>query len=377
MKVIDQTSGENWTLYQGDSITVMRGIPDNSVHYIIKSPPFSSLYTFSDDPRDVSNNSDEAVFFEHYGYLIREMYRAMMPGRLCSTHLMQLPTSITRDGFIGIRDFRGEIVKAYCGNEAAEMWQASRRLRARAGSAQYDGDTARAAKLRDMAEALDLELKTHPGERGFIMHSELMIRKDPVAAATRSKSIGLLHKQMKKDSALSRQALADYVVTFRKPGVNPEPVSGLLDDSYLHEKIGQSVVNWERRRVNHTPETRSIAVWQRIAESVWLDIAQGDTLSRKLARDEADEAHISPLQLTVVRRCIDLWSNEGDVVLSPFAGIGTELYCAVEMGRRAIGVELKRSYYEQAVKNLGTLVGGQRDMFATSGIITLTKLVEV
>lgn len=313
--VIDQQKGDDWHLWQGDCVEVSRGIPDNSVGFTVYSPPFASLYTFSDDPRDVSNNTTSEVFFAHYRFLIDQIFRVTMPGRLCAVHCMQLPASITRDGFIGIHDFRGQIVQAH----------------------------------RDA---------------GWYFHSEVMIRKDPVSAMQRSKSIGLLHKQVKKDSALSRMALADYVVVFRKPGVNPEPVAGLLDDEYLAEKIPRDYVDWQGMRRPHTAETKSIAVWQRYAESVWLDIAQSDTLSRKLAREEADEAHISPLQLTVIRRCCDLWSNPGDVVFSPFAGIGSELYVAVEMGRRAIGIELKESYFRQAVANMRTLVTAQPTLFA-------------
>jgi DNA modification methylase len=220
---------------------------------------------------------------------------------------MQLPTSKMRDGFIGLRDFRGEIIRAY-------------------------------------------------QDAGWIYHSEVCIRKDPVSAMQRSKSIGLLHKQIVKDSALSRMAVADYVVTMRKPGDNPEPISGAFDRYYGDETAPDGPLITETgkmRSTNHPGDAwYSVAVWQRYAEPIWLDIVQGDVLSREMAREESDERHISPLQLTVIRRCVDLWSNPGDTIYSPFAGIGSELYCAVEMGRKAMGAELKASYFRQAVANL-------------------------
>lgn len=305
--VVDQASGKDWTVWQGDCVDVTRGLPDGKLHYTIFSPPFESLYVFSDDPRDMSNCTDSATFWTHFKFLIKELHRATMPGRLCSVHCMQLPTSKARDGFIGLRDFRGEIIRAF----QAEGW---------------------------------------------VFHSEVCIRKDPVAAMQRSKSIGLLHKQLVKDSSLSRMAVADYVVTMRKLGDNPEPISGPFDCYYGSETTpdGPLVTETGKMRTVNRPGDSwySVAVWQRVAEPVWMDINQSDVLSRALAREQDDERHISPLQLTVIRRCVDLWSNPGDTVYSPFAGIGSELYCAVEMGRKAIGAELKASYFRQAVANL-------------------------
>jgi hypothetical protein len=224
---------------------------------------------------------------------------------------MQLPTSKLRDGFIGLRDFRGEIIRAF-------------------------------------------------QESGWIYHSEVCIRKDPVSAMQRTKALGLLHKQIQKDSTLSRMAVADYVVSMRKPGDNPEPVDGAFDIYYGSETtpLGPLVTETGNRRSADRPGDPwySVAVWQRYAEPIWLDIDQSDVLSRVAARDEADERHISPLQLTVIRRCIDLWSNPGDVVYSPFAGIGSEVYAAVEMGRKGLGAELKESYWKQSVANLQSVV---------------------
>jgi DNA modification methylase len=316
--VLDQEHGDGWTLWNSDCVDIARGLPDGSVHFTIYSPPFESLYTFSDNPRDISNNSKPEVFWEHYRFLIREMVRATMPGRLIATHCMQLPTSKTRDGFIGMRDFRGEIIRAF------------------------------------QAE-------------GMIFHSEVMIRKDPVSAMQRSKAIGLLHKQVCKDSTISRMAAADYMVIMRKPGDNPEPVSEPFSAYYGDEADPTGPLmneNSQGRSALYPGDPwYSVAVWQRYAESVWTDINQNDVLSFRCAREEADERHISPLQLTPIRRCLDLWSNPGDIVFSPFAGIGSELYCAIEMGRRAIGAELKSSYYRQAIDNLRSIKKAQTGLF--------------
>jgi hypothetical protein len=299
--VIDQVSGEGWTLWHGDCIEVASGLPNDSLHYTIYSPPFQSLYTFSDDPRDLSNCADDETFWRHYRFLISELARATMPGRLMTIHCMQLPMSKVRDGVIGLRDFRGEIIRAH-------------------------------------------------QEAGLVYHSEVVIRKDPVSAMQRTKAIGLLHKQVCKDSSLSRMAVADYMVTIRKPGDNPEPVSGSFDA--YHGTDPAMPAEDPKRSGGHVADSYSVKVWQRYAEPVWMDIAQSDVLSHRAARAEEDERHISPLQLTPIRRCLQLWTNPGDVVFSPFAGIGSELYCAIQMGRRAIGAELKKSYFDQAVDNL-------------------------
>lgn len=314
VEVMGQASGANWTLYHGDCVEVARGLPDNSLHYAIYSPPFQSLYTFSDDPRDMSNCADDETFWSHYRFLISEMARALMPGRLISIHCMQLPTSKMRDGFIGLRDFRGEIIRAH-------------------------------------------------QEAGLIYHSEVCIRKDPVAAMQRTKAIGLLHKQVVKDSTLSRMSVADYIVTMRKPGDNPEPVAGPFDSYHGAEDLPAQDPG---HAASHIANSYSVKVWQRYAEPVWMDIAQSDVLSHRAARDEHDERHIAPLQLTVIRRCVQLWSNPGDVVFSPFAGIGSELYVAVQMGRRGLGAELKESYFNQAVANISEAERsiGARDLFS-------------
>ena len=300
VKVVAQERGEGWAIYCGDCIDVLRGIPDASVHYTIFSPPFQSLYVFSDDPRDVSNNATDEAFWTHFRFVIEGLSRVTMAGRLVSIHCMQLPTSKLRDGFIGLRDFRGEIIRAFQG-------------------------------------------------AGFIYHSEVCIRKDPVSAMQRTKSIGLLHKQVVKDSSLSRMAVADYVVTMRLPGVNPEPIAGAFTRYHATDLPADDP---GARPSEHVSQSYSVKVWQRYAEPVWMDIAQSDVLSHRVARAEADERHISPLQLTVIRRCIDLWTNPNDIVFSPFTGIGSAGYVAIELGRRFVGAELKKSYYDQAVANI-------------------------
>lgn len=286
----DMASGNDWTLYRGDSCEVIREIPDNSIHYSVFSPPFASLYTYSNSPRDMGNCRDHSEFYKHFEFLVGELLRVTMPGRLLSFHCMNLPTSKERDGVIGITDFRGILIKMFA-------------------------------------------------DAGWIYHSEVCIWKDPVTAMQRTKALGLLHKQIKKDSCMSRQGIADYLVTMRKPGDNPE-------------------------RVTHTNETFPVDVWQRYASPVWSDINPSDTLQYRSARENEDERHICPLQLQVIRRALALWTNPGDTVLSPFAGIGSEGYCAIEEGRKFVGIELKASYYEQARKNLMAATHKPRNMFA-------------
>lgn len=280
MKVIDQTLTEQFSAYHGDCIDVLRGLPDSSVHYSIFSPPFASLYTYSASPRDMGNCATHDEFFSQFRYLIPELYRVMKPGRNLSFHCMLLPTSKARDGVIGLTDFRGQLIRAF-------------------------------------------------QEVGWIFHSEVVIWKDPVTAMQRTKALGLLHKQIKKDSCMSRQGVPDYLVTMRKPGTNPEPVT--------HTGEGDDI---------------PVAMWQRFASPVWMDINPSDTLQHRSARENEDERHICPLQLQVIERAVKLWSNPGDVVLSPFMGIGSEGHVSLRMGRKFIGAELKESYYGQAVKNL-------------------------
>lgn len=303
INVLNQVVTDKYAIYNGDCCELIRAIPGDSIDFGIHSPPFEGLYKFSNSDRDISNN-DRDGFWEHYSFLISDLLRVTKPGRLHSVHVMQLPMSKGRDGHIGMRDFRGEVIRAYT-------------------------------------------------DAGWIFSSEVCIWKDPVVAQQRTKSIRLLHNQMVKDSTLSGQGLADYVVTFRKPGENQEPVKHGFD-----QYVGEPADEPDRSKYTMPTDARnwySIEVWQRYASPVWMDIRQTRTLQYRGGREEKDEQHISPLQLDVVERCIDLWSNPGDVVLTPFLGIGTEAYSAVEMGRRGIGFELKKSYFDQAVKNIAAL----------------------
>ena len=279
VKVLGQDAGEMWHIYHGDCVEVARGLPENSVDFIVFSPPFESLYTYSNSDRDMGNCRSSLEFARHFRFLAKELYRILTPGQCMSVHCMDLPLSKQRDGVIGLRDFSGALVRIF---ERA----------------------------------------------GFVMHTpRVTIRKDPVTAMQRTKAIGLLWKQVKKDSCLSRMGIPDYLLTFRKPGNNPKPV-------------------------HHTDEEFPVKQWQQWAECVWHDINPSNTLQKNSARDEADERHIAPLQLQVIERAVTMWTNPGDVVFTPFMGIGSEAYQAVKMGRRAIGIELKDSYYAQSVKNL-------------------------
>lgn len=270
--------GNGWAMYNGDCIEVMRGMPDNSIDFSVYSPPFSSLYSYSNSLHDMGNSKNDADFFEHYGFLIREHMRTMKPGRLVAVHCMNLPTSKQNDGFIGLRDFRGGVIQAF-------------------------------------------------QRAGFIFHAEVVVWKCPVVAVTRTKALGLLHKQLKKDSAMSRTGIPDYVVVFRKPGDNPD-------------------------RIEHTNESFPVDEWQKVASPVWMDIRQTKVLKYTHAREDDDTRHICPLQLEVIERCLKLWSKHGDVVLSPFAGIGSEGAVSIAMGRKFVGIELKTAYFDVAVGNM-------------------------
>jgi len=287
---LNQEIHEQFTVMHGDCCELVKSLPDDSVGFTVFSPPFASLYTYSDSERDMGNCSSDEEFWQHFNFLIPELLRSTKPGRNCSVHCMNLPTTKQHSGYIGIRDFRGDVIRAF---ESA----------------------------------------------GWIYHSEVCIWKDPVTAMQRTKALGLLHKQLCKDSCMSRQGIPDYVCTFRKPGENPDPVQGELD--YF---AGDTETFRSEGRL-------SIDVWQRYASPVWTDINPSRTLQYRLARDNDDERHICPLQLDVIERCMQLWSNPNDIVLSPFAGIGSELYTAIKMGRKAVGFELKDSYYPIAVRH--------------------------
>ncbi len=266
----------NWAMELGDSVEVLKNYQDESIDYSIFSPPFASLYTYSNSERDMGNCTDYGTFAEHIQFLVKDLFRVLKSGRLLSFHCMNLPTTKQNHGFIGVQDFRGDLIRSF-------------------------------------------------QKEGFIYHSEVCIWKDPVTAMQRTKSIGLLYKQLRKDSNLSRQGIPDYLVTMRKPGENVEPIT-------------------------KTHDSFPVGLWQRYASPVWFDINPSDTIQK--IREEKDERHICPLQLGVIERAVELWTNPNDLVLSPFAGIGSEGYQSLLLGRRFIGIELKESYFNQACKNL-------------------------
>ncbi|WP_284076326.1 DNA methyltransferase [Herbaspirillum aquaticum] len=286
----DVFKGEGYELHKADCVDLASEIESDSIDYSIFSPPFASLYTYSNSDRDMGNCASHSEFYEHFQFLIQQLYRITKPGRLLSFHCMNLPTSKVNDGYIGIRDFRGELIRMF-------------------------------------------------SDAGWIYHSEVCIWKDPVTAMQRTKALGLLHKTIRKDSAMSRQGIPDYLVTMRKPGDNPKPVS-------------------------HTHEDFPVSKWQRYASPVWMDINPNRTLNHREAREADDERHICPLQLDVIERAIDLWTAPDDLVFTPFLGIGSEIYTAVKMGRRGIGSELKESYWRQAIKNLAEAKQFNHDLFS-------------
>lgn len=300
VKVVNQEVNEKFALYNGDCIEVIKGIPDESVGFSIFSPPFSSLFTYSNSERDMGNSKNTDQFKIHFEYLIKELMRVMKPGRAVSFHCMNLPMTISHNGYMGLEDFRGDMIRAFV-------------------------------------------------KEGFIYHAEVCIWKDPLVQATRTKNLTLAHKQISKDSSRCAMGLPDYLVTMRKPGTNDDPIShGRGFEYYIGEMQEPKEAKVDDPRVNKY----SHKVWQRYASPVWMDIRQTRTLNHALAREKEDERHICPLQLDTIERAMLMWSKKGDTVLTPFAGIGSEMYVSIQMGRVPVGIELKESYYKTALKNI-------------------------
>ncbi len=270
--------GASWGLYNADCIEVLAGLPDGMIDLAIFSPPFSDLFVYSDSERDMGNCASHDEFMAHYRFFAENLYRAMKPGRMTCVHCTDLPSRKGRDGFIGLHDFSGDLIKAH---QVA----------------------------------------------GFVYHARAVIWKDPVVEMQRTKALGLLYKQLKKDSAMSRVGMPDYMLFFRKDEPNPEPIT-------------------------HLPEDLPVSQWQELASPVWMTVQQGNVLNGRLARGQEDEKHICPLQLDVIERCVTLYSNTGDLVLDPFNGIGSTGFQALKMGRKYLGVELKPEYARQAAKFL-------------------------
>jgi DNA modification methylase len=310
VQVLNQESSDNWTAYHGDCCEVTKGLPDNSIDLSVYSPPFFSLYVYSDSMCDMGNCNDMAEFMEHYGILLRELYRVTVPGRISAVHCKDLPMYLNRDGAAGLVDFPGKIIAAH---EAA----------------------------------------------GWTYHSRVTIWKCPVTERERTNNHGLLHKTVCKDSSAIRQGMADYMLMFRKSGETLMSDKPIARPNGFTRYVGDPADDPRTTDSHPSPYARkahaklqSIDIWRRYAEPVWWDIDVTDVLNFKLGRDSGDERHICPLQKGVIRRCVELWSNPGDVVFTPFMGVGSEAVVAVEEGRKAIGIELKESYYKLACKYL-------------------------
>jgi DNA modification methylase len=310
INVIRQVITDKYSAYHADCVDVVRGLPDDSIDFSVFSPPFASLYTYSASDRDMGNVKSHDEFHRHFSFLIRELNRVLRPGRLVAVHCMNLPTSKARDGFIGLSDFRGEIIRAFQG-------------------------------------------------AGMVYHSEVCIWKDPVMAMQRTKALGLLHKTIRTDSSMSRQGIPDYLCVFRKDGKNPNPVTHTAESFPVERWQRYASPVWATANgvddegfIKYTNPTKG--------NDDRRGIDQGDTLQYTSAREEQDEKHICPLQLEVIRRAVRLWTNPNDVVLSPFMGIGSEGHVSLQEGRRFVGAELKASYYAQAVANLKRATEGDR-----------------
>lgn len=323
--MIDQAAGANWQLYHGDCCEVLKGIPDNSIGFGIHSPPFVNLYIYSDSEADMGNCSGRAEFSDHYKFVARELYRVTMPGRICAVHCKDLPSYKGRDGAAGLVDFPGDCVRVF-------------------------------------------------EECGWQFHSRCTIWKDPVIEMQRTKNHGLLYKELCKDSSNSRQGMADYLLAFRKHGDDLTPVTEGAERFVRYigmeppdcERVAADVGLYAPRRTqdgrwpkncpfepgSEAARIWSIACWQKYASPVWFDIDQTNVLNYEMARVDQDEKHICPLQLDVIERAIHLWSNPGDVVLTPFAGIASEMVGAILLKRKAIGIELKESYFHYAIAHL-------------------------
>ena len=277
IRCLDEHHGRDFSLYNGDCVSVLRQFPDACVDFSIYSPPFGSLFVYSDSAADMGNSTDDE-FAEHYSYLVKEKFRLTKPGRVTAVHCSDLPMTKWREGAIGIKDFSGQIIKIH-------------------------------------------------ENAGWIMHSRRTIWKSPVTEMTRTKHVGLLYKQLQKDSIKSRGGMPDYLITFVKPGDNADPIA-------------------------HTPQDFPLEQWQEWASPIWMSIDQSNVLNVRMAKDAKDERHLCPLQLDVIERGLVLWSNPGDTVLSPFAGIGSEGVMSLKLRRKFMGTELKEGYFRQACRYL-------------------------
>ena len=290
LRCLKSDRGTNWQAINGDCVDVISQLPDDSIGFSVYSPPFGSLFVYSTSAADMGNSTDEE-FAAHYGYLVKEKFRVTKPGRLTAVHCSDLPMTKWKDGAVGIKDFSGDIIRLH-------------------------------------------------EEAGWIMHGRRTIWKCPVVEMTRTKHVGLLYKQLQKDSSKSRGGMPDYLITFIKPGENLSPIS-------------------------HTPEDFPLEQWQEWASPVWMSVDQTNVLNVRLARENGDERHLCPLQLDVIERALVMWSNPGDVILSPFMGVGSEGVMSLKHGRKFFGIELKESYWKQACEYLKA-EEGQGNLFSAA-----------
>lgn len=312
MNAFNSVVTDDYSLYHGDCCEVVQALPDNCMDFVIFSPPFTNLYIYSDSVRDMGNCANDAEFFAHYDFLAPELLRITRPGRLCAVHCKDIVDYQERDGRAGLRDFPGELIRSH---ERA----------------------------------------------GWKYHSRVTIWKDPVTEMQRTKAHGLLHKSLCRDSTISRQGLPDYLLVFRKwardkdEAALAQPVTSGDPNARFGSYVGQDLPALSGGDSASDRRSDSIRVWQRYASPVWFDIDTMNVLNIAQARGDQDEKHICPLQLDVIERAVHLWSNEGDVVFTPFMGIGSEVYGALKQGRRGCGVELKREYFEAACKHIDGL----------------------
>lgn len=318
----DQNITDRWAIYLGDSCEVLPTMPDGSVHLSVYSPPFGGLYHYSSSDRDLSNSRDYGEFFEHYEFVVRELFRLTMPGRMTAVHCADVPTG--NSGCDHMTDFPGDIIR--------------------------------------MHERL-----------GFRYAARYCVWKEPLGVRNRTLAKNLAHKTIVDDSSRCSNASADYLLLFRKKGDNPVPIThphGLL--SYAGEReIPRDLLQYREWKGKQTQNRYSHWIWRQYASAFWDDVRIDRVLPYRAARDEEDEKHVHPLQLDVIERCTVLWSNPGEVVLTPFMGVGSEVYGAVLNGRKGVGVELKETYYRQAVRNLesiGHLESDQGGLFEDVGV---------
>lgn len=377
MPVLNQSNGKHWTLFHGDCVEVVRDLPDESIDCTIYSPPFSTIYIYSDSQADMGNCATNEEFFEHYRFLLPELLRVTVTGRLCIVHCKDLPKYANRDGTAGLVDFPGELIRAHVGDEAADFAVTIGHILRRARKAEAAGDEARTLRLLAMVSDMEEELKSYPSERGWSYHSRVTIWKCPVIERERTNNNGLLHKTVTRDRSQLRQGMADYLVVFRKAPdgslMSSKPVTrdmgpdGVDDHTTagFQNYIGTVHPNDQDKHPSRfcrktSAKDPSIDIWRRYAEPVWWDIDQTNVLNCKRRGSDNQERHICPLQLDVINRALQIWSEPDDVVLSPFAGYGSEGVGAVGMQRKFVGVELNEAYYREAIKQLKIAEEGRK-----------------